>query len=589
MTEGKRYQIREISFRGLKDVDESDLHGAIQTKRYKWWNSWLTGTGRLNQEMLDNDKALLRQYFLDHGYLDATIGDPIIEKTDDGLHISVDISEGPVFYIGALSATGDLFQGSEEKTLEGISTEHGDIFSASKVRQDSFVITERIADQGFAFTNVVPDTNVNRAQNTVDIDFSIAKGQMVKVNRIDIKGNEKTYDNVIRRELKIDEQDIYSGSKIRRSQELLQRLGYFEEVNISQEPVGSDMVDLAVNVREGSTGAFSAGAGYSSSDGPIFNFRLSENNILGTGRKVALNGDIGSERDSVILSFDDRRLFDSHVFGGVDLLRTFRQYADFDRRLAGGSTTVGYPLEEVFGETFEDINADLKYEYLDIKISDVDEDSAAQLVKDSEGASTASGFTPRIFRNTINNPLNPTSGSRQEVSVELTGVGGSEEFYLLEGKNTLYYPLVQSSYGDLVFSWRTSVGYGETYNGDTFPLYRRYFPGGINSVRGYKVRSLGPKDKDGNEYGGSKELVNNFELIFPLVNPAGLKGVVFYDAGEAFDDKQSIAVDELRTAYGFGIRWSSPIGPIRVEFGFPINREEGEDSMVTFFSFGAPL
>ncbi|MCB0355199.1 MAG: outer membrane protein assembly factor BamA, partial [Bdellovibrionales bacterium] len=439
--------------------------------------------------------------------------------------------------------------------------------------------------------NVVPDTRLHRTAATVDIEFSVDKGKLVDVNRIKIRGNTKTYDHVIRRELRINEQDQYSSSKVERSKRLLQRLGYFEEVDISSETVEGedDKVDLLVNVREASTGTFSAGAGFSTSDGALFNVRLSENNVLGAGRRAVLNADLGTERENFSISLQDPRLDDSFWSGEADLLRTQREFNDFDRELQGGSLTIGYPLEEFFGEWSEDVSFSVKYEYLDINISNVDLDDAAPLVIASEGSSKASGFTPRLVRNTIDNPLNPSDGSRQVLSVELTGIGGNEEYYLIEGQNQLYYPLGKTSIGDFIFSWRTRVGYGKTFNGEDFPLFRRYFPGGINSVRGFDERSLGPVDEDGNEFGGSKQLVNNLELIFPLFQSAGIKGVIFYDVGEAFDDDENITVSDLRQAYGFGIRWASPLGPIRVELGFPIDREPGEDSSVTLFSFGAPL
>ncbi len=588
VTEGERYSIHNITIKGLKTLDEDEVKSVMQTKRYKWWSSWLFGTGRLNQDMLDNDRTLVRQYMMDHGLVDAVLSEPMIETDDGGFNIIFEVDEGPVYKIGKLSASGDLIEGNSEETLSGIQSKTGETFSASSVREDSFKISDKFSDEGYAFANVVPNTYVDRANARINIDFVSSKGNQVTINRINIKGNEKTYDHVIRRELKVDEQELYSGSKVKRSQELLQRLGYFEEVSISQEPVGDDKVNLNVNVKEGSTGAFSAGAGYSTSDGALFNTRISENNLFGTGRRAVLNVDIGTERNSYVLSFEDRRINDTYLSGGVDILRTEREYEDFDRDLTGGDITLGYPMDEVFGDWAQDISSGLKYEWLDIDITSVSED-AAQLVKDSKGRSTASGFTPRLVRNTINNPLNPSKGSRQEVSVELTGMGGDQEFFLLEGKNTWYAQILEPDEGDLVFSWRFSVGYGETFNDQDFPLYRRYFPGGINSVRGYKARSLGPKDANGHEYGGSKELVNNFDLLFPLVRSAGLKFVTFYDFGQAYDDDKPIDLSEVRQAYGFGLRWSSPIGPIRLEFGFPIDREEDEDSMVTMFSFGAPL
>ena len=241
------------------------------------------------------------------------------------------------------------------------------------------------------------------------------------------------------------------------------------------------------------------------------------------------------------------------------------------------------------GENFQDINASFRYEYLAIDINNL-KDDVADFVRQSAGSSTSSSVTPQLTRNTIDNPLNPTKGSKQVLSTEVAGAGGNEKFYLVEAKNQWYQPLFDPGFGPFVFSWRTTADYGDSLDNDPFPLFRRFFPGGINSVRGYKARTLGPKDDRGNEFGGSKQLINNFETIFPLVNSAGLRGVVFYDAGQAFDDNKSITLSELRTAYGAGIRWASPLGPIRLEFGFPISPKEGEnDKMVTLFSFGAPF
>lgn len=591
VTEGARYKIRSVKIRGLKEADESDVIGVMQTRRYKWWSSWLMGTGRLNRAMLENDKGLMRQYFLDNGFVDANISDPTIDISEGKIEITFDVDEGKLYKVGSITASGDLLEGGVEKTLEGIKSKQGETFGAAKVRDDSFIISDKFSDTGYAFTNVVPNTTLHREEGTVDLDYSVNRGNLVHVNRINIRGNDKTYDNVIRRELKIGEQELFSGTKIKRSQELLQRLGYFEEVTIGSEPAPQkpDQVDLNVNVREASTGSFSAGAGFSSSDGALFNAKLSENNILGTGRSASINADLGTQRDNLTLAFTDRRVNDSRVGVGAEAFRTNREYTDFDRRLLGGAVSAGYPLEDLFGEWAQNFSSALKYEYLDIEISDVDPNDAAQLVIDSQGRSTSSAIIPSIQRNSINNPLNPTKGSQQSVSFEYSGLGGDEEYHLLEASQVLYQPLLQSEYGDLTFSWRTKLGYGVSDNDDPFPLFKRYFPGGINSVRGYKNRRLGPKDANGNEYGGAKQLINNFELIFPLINSAGLRGVVFYDAGEAFDDNQNIRIEDLRRAYGYGIRWTSPLGPIRIEFGFPIDKREGETSMVTLFSFGAPF
>ncbi|MGI6524343.1 MAG: outer membrane protein assembly factor BamA [Bdellovibrionota bacterium] len=594
VVEGPRYKVRKVEIRGLETVDEDDLRDKMATKRYKWWNSWLFSTGRLSKDALENDRNIIKQFLFDNGLIDAQVSEAAVEKIEDdaGLIVVFDVVEGAVYKVGRLSVSGDLIDYSAEKTLKGIKSEPGDTFCATALRNDAFKISEKFSDIGYAYVNVVPNTAVDRERNTVNVNFNVNKGKPVKVNKIVIHGNNKTYDNVIRRELKIHEQDIYSGTKIKRSKTLLERLGYFEEVNITTEQTKrDDEVNLDVNVREGSTGAFSVGAGFSSSDGALFNMRLSENNFLGTGRQLSLNVDMGTERDNIVLSAHDRRFNDTYWGLGADLLKTDREFSDFDRQLMGGGVTASYPLEEAFGEWAEDISYSMRYEYLDIEISDINYESAAPLVLRSEGTSSSSSITPKLTRNTINNPINPTKGSRQIAEIELSGLGGSEEFWLAQVHNQWYQPIYRSDeWGDLVFSWRFRFGYGKTYDSDDeFPLFRRFFPGGINSVRGFDDRTLGPKDEDGNEYGGNKQFVNNLEIIFPIVNSAGLKGVIFYDMGQAFDDDESLDLGDLREAYGVGLRWASPLGPIRIEFGFPIDREKGEDSMVTQFSFGAPL
>ncbi len=589
VNEGNRYRVRQIILNGVESLDSDEMLDGLQTRRYKWWSSWLFGTGRVNPEMLEGDRQVLRQFLLDHGHIEGTVGEGSIDKRADGLYVTFDIAEGVQYKIGSIKVSGDLIDGSSEKTLDGIKTEPGEVFSASDVRNDIFTITDKFGDQGYAFANVVPNTATQKAAALVDLDFSVTKGSLVKINKISISGNEKTYDNVIRREIKVQEQQLYSGSKIKRSQTLLQRLGYFDEVNITNKPTNDpNTIDLDVNVKEATTGSFSAGAGYSTANGAIFNTRVSENNLFGTGRRANINLDFGSQISNQILSIDDPRVNDTSLSAGADIMRTTRQFTDFNRELAGGSLSLGYPVENWLGSWAQDVTANVKYEALQINIKDIGRD-ASQFVIDSAGKSTASAITPSLIRNTINNPLNPTDGSRQTLSVEFAGLGGDQDFYLVEARNSWFYPMVKTEVGEFVLSNRTTFDYGDSLNDDPFPLYRRFFPGGINTVRGYRNRTLGPTDINGREYGGSKQLINNLEVIFPLINSAGFKGVVFYDAGQAFDDNQSIDISLLRQAWGYGIRWASPMGPIRIEFGYPIDRQPGERSVQTMFSFGAPL
>ncbi|MFN8392246.1 MAG: outer membrane protein assembly factor BamA [Bdellovibrionota bacterium] len=588
ITEGDKKRIREIAFEGNKQVDSSELKDVVDTATYKWWSSWITGSGVVKQEALDNDVKALGAYYLNHGFVEVHVGQPVVEETTDGLRVVYKVEEGDVYTFSKISASGDLVNKSQEETLKGIVIESGEKFNLEQLRKDTFTVSEKFTDVGYAFANVEPATDIHRESKTVDVNFVVNKGNLVTVNRINITGNKKTQDNVVRRSLQLGEQEFFSSSKIRRSQELLQRLGYFDEVTITPEPTSvQDQVDLGVSVREGNTGTFSLGAGVSSGDGFIFSSRISENNLFGTGNALALDVNTGTNRENFVLSFTDPRVNDSRLSFGADLLSTKHRFDNFDRNQAGGSLTFGYPLWFLGPEALDDVRASLTYELLKIKIDNVDAD-APELIKDNEGSSISSSVTPQVTRNTIDNPLDPTKGSKQQVSVELAGLGGDQKFWLVQASNGFYYPLWKPSFGNFVFAQRTRFGYGETFNDEDFPLFKRFFPGGINSVRGFESRELGPKDEQGNEYGGNKQLIANFELIYPLISSVGISGVVFYDVGNAFDDNESIDIGELRQAVGWGIRWKSPLAPIRIEFGYPIDRKEGEKSFVTNFSFGAP-
>jgi outer membrane protein insertion porin family len=288
-----------------------------------------------------------------------------------------------------------------------------------------------------------------------------------------------------------------------------------------------------------------------------------------------------------MLSFQNPRVNDTRWSFNTDAQSTNREYSTFDRNQQSAGFGGGYPLWFLGPEYLEDVRFYTEYEFARIKIDNVEE-KAPFLIREQQGTTTVSSVTPKLVRNTIDNPLDPKKGSRQQLSVELAGLGGEEKFWLGQAANTLYYPLWESPIGTFVFSQRTRLGYGATYDNEDFPVIRRFFPGGINSVRGYKARKMGPKDENNEVYGGDKELIANFEVIFPLFQAMGLNGVVFYDAGDAFDDGDAIEVSKLRQAVGGGFRWRSPLAPIRIEFGFPLDKEEGDTGFVTNFTFGTP-
>lgn len=587
--EGEEKLLRRVEFRGNKNIDSGTLRSEISTAGYRWWSSWVTGSGVVKKEDLSQDLVRIRQYYLRRGYVDMSVAEPEIVDVKDGQKLVFRITEGAQYKVGRIAASGTLLAGGEKETLEGTKLESGDIFDASVLHEDSFAIAEKFTDGGYAFANVEPQTILDREEKVVNVTFNVDKGDVIQVNRIVITGNDKTKDNVIRRSLKIGELERYSSSKVRRSEELVRRLGFFNDVSITPERTEKEKeVDLSVAVAEMATGQFSAGAGISSGDGVLFSVRLSENNLFGEGKNVGLDLNTGSTNQRYVLSYGDPRVNDSLWSFGADLISYTREYDDFDRKQNGAGVSFGYPLWFLGEGAEDDIRFNLGYDLMQIEIDNLS-DTAPTRVADEVGKSVSSSVTPSLVRSTIDNPMDPSSGSRQALSLELAGLGGDEKFWIAGAANTFYYPMFDTTFGQFIFSQRTRFNYGDTYNGENLPLFKRFFPGGINSVRGFDARQLGPKDENGNEYGGSKELVANFEMIFPLVDSIGFNGVVFYDVGNAFDDNVAVSVSDLRQAIGWGIRWSSPIAPIRFEIGYPLDKQEGDSGVVTHFSFGAPL
>ncbi len=589
INEGKRKLIRKITFDGNENIDSSKLTSAVSTAKYSWLWSWATGSGVVKKEQLENDVRVVQHEYLVKGYADVKVANPEIKELDNGLEVVFGVEEGAKYNFGNIKTSGSELPGGNKEALRDVKSVKGEDFNVDLLREDVFLITDKFTDIGYAFANVDPVSKINRDTKTVDLDFSVDQGSKIKVNRINIVGNDKTKDNVIRRNLRINEQEIYSSSKIKRSQELIRRLGFFDEVSISPEKTEKPgEVDLAVSVKEAMTGQFSAGAGVSSGDGFIVTSRISENNLMGSGNSLSLDINSGQLRQNYVLAFNNPRVNDSFFSFGVEGAVTQRDFQDFVRNQNGGSVTTGYPLSFFGEEAEDDIRATLGYELMQNEITDIGED-VAPLVREQEGKSVSSAIIPGIVRSTIDNPLDPSSGSRQLARFEYAGVGGDQKYWLGTLNNNWYYPVVKTSYGNFVFSQRTKFGYGEPIEGDRFPLFQRFFPGGINSLRGFDARRVGPQDDKGNYFGGNKQLIMNFEMIFPLAPSIGLNGVAFYDAGNTFDDSESIDVGGLRQAVGWGFRWRSPLAPIRFEIGYPLDREPGERAVITNFSFGAPL
>ncbi len=616
--EGDPVRIEELRLEGNEGISDRTLRSILATTESGWF-SFITGAGNLDREVLQTDAERLTAYYYENGYIDVRVDEPQIERTSEGLEVTFRIEEGEVYRFGEVSVLGETLEGLETADLD-LASDSGDIFRPSKLREDMNVVTELYGDRGYAFVNVTPDTRIDAAAKTVDLGFRVVRGPEVFIDRIEVTGNTKTRDNVVRREMELIEQERFSGARLRRSQERIQRLGFFQDVNITTRKADrDDRLDVLVDVREGNTGTFSAGAGISSGNQFLFNVSLSEINLFGRGQRLLLQLDLGTIRRNLTLSLTEPYFLDTELSVGLDVFNWQLEFDEFTRGGTGGGIRLLYPFRALGIEDLKlgpvtipliDTRMGLEYRIEQADISGVSA-RRSSAISSEQGTRITSAIIPRIFRDTRNHPFDPTRGSMQDLSVEIAGLGGNTRFIKAETRARWYVPVYKhDALGELTFSTGWNLGFGYGYGGQReIPLFERYFPGGINTVRGYRIRTMGPRvalfDQSlgpastcptgsltcgrflGTDViGGSSQLIINNELIFPLVKSLGLKGVVFFDAGNAFSAAQGIDFNELRMSAGAGIRWLSPIGPLRIEIGVPLNERESDDTQTVQFSFG---
>jgi len=618
-------RIREILFEGNQQFSDSDLKKIMATDE-RWLLSFITGAGNLDREVLNTDAERITAFYYENGFIDVRVDVPKIERDEDGLTVTFKIDEGERYEFGEISVVGETLPDVDARQVT-LNAQSGETFQPSKLREDINGISAEYGDLGYAFVNVTPETDIDPAAKVVNVRYQVTRGPEVSIDRIEISGNTKTRDKVVRRELELQEQQKFSGTKLRRSQERLRRLGFFEDVNITTRKAESeDRLDVIVDVREGNTGSFSAGAGISSGESFLFNVRLAESNLFGRGLALVLNADFGSIRRNISLSITEPYFLDTPLTLGLDAFNWKLDFDEFTRGGTGGGIRALYPFAALgldavplgpLGEfSLLDTRAGLEYRIEDAEISNVSA-GAATIIQAEAGTSLTSSIIPRLFRDTRNNLLDPSSGSFQDLSLEIAGLGGDSRFINLISRARWYIPAYYIKWlgAPIVLATGWNLGYGFGYGGQVeLPLFERYFPGGINSIRGFEVRSLGPTNDvftqpEGNPdnctltnsdpkqcsrffrrdvIGGSQQLIFNNEIIFPIIPSLGVKGVVFCDAGNAFLAASGIQFDEMRVSVGGGIRWLSPIGPLRIEAGFPLNAQTGDQVQNIQFSFGGP-
>jgi len=572
--EGPKIYTKEVKFVGNNAFKARKLKKVIETSTRGFF-SWLTDSGLLKRDVLEQDVARLTAYYHNHGYIEAKVGEPEIVQKGKWLYVTFNIFEGDRYKVGNITLTGD-FIADQNDLLRLFELRKEEYLSRKILREDILRFTDFYAENGYAFAEVNPFVHEREADKSVDITINIQKGDLVYLNRILISGNTRTRDKVIRRELDIKEKGIFNSKGIRDSHEKLQRLDYFEEINITPEPtLEKNMMNVKVEVKEKPTGSFSIGAGYSSVDNLLVMGEISQNNFLGKGQRLALQANLGSTSNRYNISFTEPHYKDSQLLVGLDVYNWKREYTDYTKDSYGGALRFGYPVWELWKMNFS-------YGYDKADLTDVKE-NASQIIKDSVDIHVTSFTTLGFWRDTRNRRFDASKGSRNAINVKYAGgpLGGDSAFTKIEAASSWYFPL----FWEVIYHLKFAAGQLFEDKSGKLPVFEKFYLGGIRTIRGFNSNHISPKDPTTDErIGGKKMWFMNAEWIFPLVKEAGLKGLIFFDAGNVYEDEWEF--DFIKKSVGTGFRWLSPVGPLRLEWGYVIDPVEDEDQSNWDFSIG---
>jgi outer membrane protein insertion porin family len=574
ITEGTKGRIKKIVFIGNKHIKSSQLRKVMKTKKRNIL-SFLLKTGVLDEDVLKNDLQMLGAYYADQGYLDVKFSEPKIDLHDPRrIQIEIEIVEGPQYRLGNIDFRGDVLT-TKEDLFKVLKIKRNDVYRNSVIRREIGALTEKFSNQGYAYVEILPETSVDPKNLLVHITFDIAKKKRVSFEKIQIVGNTKSRDKVIRRELRVAEGELYNATRLSKSRDRLKRLGYFKEVDFTTSQGSTDeKINLDVQVEETPTGAFSFGAGYSSIESLVGSASVSDRNLFGLGYNGSLLFRLGSLVRDIRLSFTDPYFLGYPYAAGFDLYNENREFDTYSYKITGGDIRFGKELTE-------DIRADAMYKLENIDVFNISE-GASRIIKDQEGKKTTSSVALSFSMDTRDSFYAPSRGGRHSLSLENAGgiLGGDNYFVRMVGDSSWFFPLPLNT----VLNLRGKAGFIEPYSGREAPIYEKFFVGGLYSIRGFEYGMAGPVDENGEPLGSLKMIAFNSELLFPLSREIGLRGAVFWDIGKGFDKFSDIT--PLKTGAGVGIRWFSPIGPILVNIGFNLKPKEGEKSRVWDFSAG---
>ena len=585
VTEGAVAKIRAINIVGAHAFPKKDLLGLF-VLRTPGWLTWYTKHDQYSRERLAGDLETLRSYYLDRGYLDFNIDSTQVAITPDkrDIYITVNITEGEKYTVSDVKLAGQMLV-PEAELRKLIKIKPGDVFSRAKLSETTKAITDRLGNDGYAFANANAVPQIDKAKRTVAFTILIDPGRRVYVRRILINGNTRTRDEVVRREMRQLEDAYYDASKIQLSRRRVDRTGYFSDVSVNTHPVegSSDQVDVDFTVQEKPTGALLLGAGFSTVDKIILTASITQPNVFGSGKYLSVQVNSGSVNKTYSLSYVNPYYTVDGISQGFDIYKrdvdaSTLVVGAYKTKTIGGGIKYGFPLSETdsvsVGLNAESVNLETftnsPFVYTDFvsKFGD----------KYSYGATTL-GWA----HDTRDSVILPTSGVLSRVSLELGA--GDLEYYKLNIGQQWFRPLSRT------YTLRLSgdLGYAGGIGSKPLPFFKNYYAGGPDTVRGYRVYSLGPRDPLGNSLGGTRKVVGSAEILFPMpgaANDKSLRLSAFIDAGQVYGEGEPVQLSQLRYSTGLGLAWSSPFGPLRLSLGIPLNKKPGDSVQRLQFTFG---
>ncbi|MBI3127291.1 MAG: outer membrane protein assembly factor BamA [Candidatus Tectomicrobia bacterium] len=585
--EGESVRIETIGFRGNESVSRRDVLSVIETSEWGIF-SFLTGSGIFREDELQKDLVRIRVLYESRGFLNVQVGQPLIrEDRERGwINITIPISEGFIYRVGQIELRGGEDVVPPEDLRGKMALFPGEVFNRTLLQRDIQRITATFAERGYAFADVRPATKINEEKKTADVVLDISKGQRVFIGRIDLKGNTRTRENVIRREVRITEGSLYDATGLAKTRTRLQRTGYFEEIKIQEKrrPGSDEILDIEIEVKEKPTGVVALGMGYNSQEAGLLTAQIREDNLFGKGWVASLSGRLSSVRRDVVASFVEPDFRDLGFSLGGDLFLGTEEFDTFDSRREGGRVRVGKELQD-FLRVF------LTYELASSRLSNVSETTSLFIREQADDDIIESILTPSVVYDSRNQRFFPSDGTFFSFGPSLFGtfLGGNVDMYFLEMDFRQYHSIGDRVrirlLKDLIASYRLNLRYEDALSGDEVPAFRRLFVTGSHQLRGFRARDIGPRDENGEVIGGLAAGLLSLELAHPFIGPTQL--AAFIDVGNVWETSDAFDLSDLRYGAGFGLRFITPIGPIRIDVGFKLDKKSGERPRELHFGVGA--